>query len=245
MIQAVLFDLGGTLEDLSSTPLQRREAAAYIQKVLATRSKLFRMPEEMFFEALTAGYERYKEYTASLREKSPEEIWGDFYLSAFPEGREVVISMADHLSELWETHFYVREIKPESKAVLTQLRKAGFRIGLITNTSSRSAPYLLLEKYGVLELFDLILTSAGEGHRKPGTTLFLRAAQLLEVTPGQCAYVGDQVAKDMLGARLAGYNRTFLVCSPFTALHSEDFSLVDVQLPELSWLPELLQATEN
>lgn len=241
-VGAVLFDLGGTLEEISSTPEEQRQAAARIRRVLVTRSRAFQMPEEEFYHRLMGGYRKYRGLTAAtLEEKSPEEIWSKYYLRDFPEEQGVVAILADHLSEIWETSFYRRSPKPRAVETLQALKEAGYRTGVITNTTSRSAPYLLLERYGMLEWLDVILTSAGEGRRKPGPEMFYTAARLLGLESAQCAFVGDQVNKDLQGAAAAGYRAKLLIHSPFTRVGPGEEQLVDGEIQSLPQVVDWLR----
>lgn len=240
-IKAVLFDLGGTLEDISSTEEEHKSAIAYIQKILQTRSGAFQIPEEEFEQKLMEGYREYRKIGAQGIEKSPEEIWADYYLSAFPEEHTVIEHLADHLTELWETRFFVRDAKPGALDMLKELKKQGILLGLITNTTSRTAPYLLLEKYGMEHCFDIVFSSAGEGVRKPKPDLFLKAAEVLNVKPEECAYVGDQVRKDMLGAYEAGYSMRLLIDSAFTKIAEDEQHLITDRLETLAEIPELIR----
>lgn len=241
-IKAVLFDLGGTLEDLSSTKEEQRSAIEYIQTVLQLRSKAFCIPKEEFFERLMAGYKFYKGYVAGAGiEKSPEDIWSDYYLASFPGERETIRRMSDHLTELWETHFYVRSAKKEAAQMCRDLKEQGCLLGIITNTTSRSAPYLLVEKYGIMQYFDVLLCSAGECVRKPKPDMFLTGADFLGVRPDECAYIGDQVRKDMLGAFDAGYSVRLLIDSAFTEVKECDRHLITGRLENLAQLPPYIR----
>lgn len=241
-IKAVLFDLGGTLEDLSSTKEEQRAAIEYIQTILQLRSKAFCIPKDEFYEKLMAGYKFYKGYVAGAGiEKSPEDMWSEYYLACFPKERETIRRMSDHLTELWETNFFVRDAKKDALQMCKDLKQQGLLLGVITNTTSRSAPYLLVEKYGFAPYMDVVLCSAGECVRKPKPDMFLTAADFLGVEPAACAYIGDQVRKDMLGAYDAGYSVRLLIDSAFTEVKEEDKHLITGRLENLSQLPAYIQ----
>lgn len=216
-IKAVLFDLGGTLEDLSSTGEEQRACIARVQKLLSRASKGFQIPPEEFYEKLMSGYRAYKEWTqATGKEKAPEEIWTEFYLREFPKESGLIYTMADRLAEMWETEFYTRDVKEGAGVVLESLKRRGCRLGLISNTTSRTVPFMLIEKYGIDSCFDCVLLSSVEGVRKPRPEMFAKACRLLSVEPEQCMYVGDQAAKDVAGAAAAGYGAKVLIASEFT-----------------------------
>ena len=89
--------------------------------------------------------------------------------------------------------------------VLAWLRSRGIRLGLISNTVwPADAHRRDLERYGLLEYFDVTLFSSETGLWKPDARVFLRAVEELGARPDAAVYVGDQLAEDMGGARNAG-----------------------------------------
>lgn len=239
-IKAVLFDLGGTLEDLSSTQEEQKACIARVQKLLKRASKGFWIPQEEFYDKLMNGYREYKAWTqATGKEKSPEEIWADDYLKDFPKENRLVKAMADRLAELWETEFYTRDVKEGVAAVLERLRQMGCQLGLISNTTSRTVPFMLLERYGIDSYFDCVLLSSVEGVRKPRPEMFAKACSLLGAEPKQCMYVGDQAAKDIAGAAAAGYGAKVLITSDFTA--SANGPVPDYRITGLGELISILE----
>ncbi len=49
------------------------------------------------------------------------------------------------------------------------------------------------------------MTSSNFGWRKPNERIFHEATRLMGLPPAACAYVGDTVSRDVIGARRAGY----------------------------------------
>ncbi len=89
--------------------------------------------------------------------------------------------------------------------VLTELRRAGLRIGLCSNApySSRSL-HAQLEHVGLLHLFDSITFSGEVGRRKPAPEIFDAALAALGAGAATCAMVGDRRREDVGGARAVG-----------------------------------------
>ena len=82
------------------------------------------------------------------------------------------------------------------------MREAGLRLACVTNKARRfTAP--LLDKTGLADFFDVVVTSDEVGRRKPHPDPFLLACRRLEVTPAESIVIGDS-ANDALGARAAG-----------------------------------------
>lgn len=113
---------------------------------------------------------------------------------------------------LWEYHrlFPLHSaLYPETPAVLRDLRRRGYQIGIITNGN----PLLQNRKLDVTGLrlcTDLSMISGDEGIHKPHPELFRRAAARLGVAPENCVYVGDHPINDIQGAISAGMQAIYL-----------------------------------
>ncbi len=104
-----------------------------------------------------------------------------------------------------ETHYYQRAMRPEVPGVLEAIHKMGLKIGLISNVNSRGQVPANLEQYGIRHYFDPIVLSSEYGRRKPDPAIFHYAARLANVPTSDCVYIGDRIARDILGARRAGF----------------------------------------
>ena len=85
---------------------------------------------------------------------------------------------------------------------LDALRRAGFRLGVISNWGW-AAPELLHD----LELaahFEGLTISARVGFQKPRPEIFRHALEQLDLRPHEALHVGDSYAADVLGARAVG-----------------------------------------
>lgn len=98
---------------------------------------------------------------------------------------------------------------PDSIDTLTELRRRGYRLGIITN-GSRLMQNRKLDVSGLRPLLDVAMVSGDEGVHKPDPELFLRAAARLCAAPENCVYVGDHPVNDVQGALTAGMRAVFL-----------------------------------
>ena len=96
--------------------------------------------------------------------------------------------------------------KPEMDAhsTLEILRTAGYRLGLISNAGDDADVQTLIDQANLRRYFEVILTSAGQGIRKPNPEIFWTALEHMKIPPGKAAMVGDTLGADILGARNAG-----------------------------------------
>lgn len=104
-------------------------------------------------------------------------------------------------------HFQQRlQSYPETVDVLTDLKRRGFRVGILTDV-----PYGMprefvehdLEQGQISAWVDSLLTSVDVGRRKPDPAGFHLLAGRFSVGAGELWYVGNE-QKDIVGARAAG-----------------------------------------
>ncbi len=90
----------------------------------------------------------------------------------------------------------------DSRPALDSLKKAGLRIICVSNWDI-SLPEVL-ERCGLADAFDGVVTSAGTGVRKPDPAIFAAALELAGCGADEALHVGDTVAEDIAGAGAAG-----------------------------------------
>jgi phosphoglycolate phosphatase len=100
-------------------------------------------------------------------------------------------------------HLYVQSrVYPDAARVLRILREQGFRVGCVTNKSSRFA-IPVLELAGLSGFLDLTLCADRNEDRKPSPALLLKACSRLQLSPEEMLYVGDSHT-DVIAAHAAG-----------------------------------------
>lgn len=93
-------------------------------------------------------------------------------------------------------------VYPDVVPALESLRQRGVRLGIVSNFAWRLPE--LVAALGLAGYFDLILTSARVGYRKPRPEIFHRALAEAGAEADAAIYVGDDPACDQTGARAAG-----------------------------------------
>lgn len=92
---------------------------------------------------------------------------------------------------------------------LDELDGAGVGVAVLTNGEPRQQR-LKLERTGLIERFDRILTPTEVGAPKPDAKAFVTACALLATDPARTAYVGDNLEVDAVGASAAGLRGIWL-----------------------------------
>ena len=84
---------------------------------------------------------------------------------------------------------------------LDELASRGVRCAVVSNWDCSLAG--VLAQLGILERFATVSVSAVVGARKPDTRIFRHALAMLGLEPNQVVHIGDDVERDIRGARAA------------------------------------------
>ncbi len=96
-------------------------------------------------------------------------------------------------------------IFPDAISTLQELRRRGYRLGLLSNTWWAAAWHNAdLAMHGLTPLLDEIVYTSDLPHSKPHPSVFLEVMRRLNVEPEHCVMVGDRLADDIGGALSVG-----------------------------------------
>lgn len=228
MLDTVLFDMGGTLEDIYYNAETIDCAASRAIEMLHARGLDPLSNAIAFWNQLNVGFMEYKRWSeANALEKKPEEIWNDYYLRPFGFDRAVIADMAEELAGMWEVSYFARKLRPGVPELLETLRQRGFKLGIISNTCSLYSVFDVLEQYGIRDYFQDVTLSSITGYRKPHPQIFSIALRQLQSVPENCVYVGDTRSRDIMGAKRAGFGcavqiQSFLTEQKDAALEADE-----------------------
>jgi len=205
MIQAIFFDIGGTLRVVQKIegrdPLVIREMMDFLGESGDARA---------FVRRLRVREKQYSVWSQRTQiELNAAELWTRFFLPEYPA--DFVRANAVTLNQTWRRSKGTRHLLPDSLETLRELAKRGYQLGIISNTTSEVEVPALLEEHGIAHLFPTVILSASFGRRKPHPSLFLAAARQAGVLPHECAYVGDRPSRDVVGAREAGFAEVVII----------------------------------
>ncbi|MBX7167917.1 MAG: HAD family phosphatase [Pirellulales bacterium] len=98
------------------------------------------------------------------------------------------------------------EINTPVHAIVGHLRRAGHRLGLLSNTSEMHWDYFTSGRYGIIPgAFEVHAASFRLQALKPQRAIYERAAALAGVAPEEAFFV-DDIATHVEGARAAGFD---------------------------------------
>ena len=219
MIDTVLFDMGGTLEDIHVDDESRHASIQGVLDILRAHGIDPDKDFETAASAINAGWERYGAYRdPRQRELKPEEIWGSFVLTDFGLDEESVRSYAEELAHMWEVTHYHRALRPHVREMLEGLKDLGMKLGVISNTASLYQVFDILKEYGIRDYFQDVTLSSVTGYRKPDPNIYMVSLHQVQSDPAHCAYVGDTISRDVIGPIRMGFGATFHIDSYLTRL---------------------------
>ena len=207
MINTVLFDMGGTLEDIYIDDASKTASAAGVLRILQAHGiePGLEIPEAI--QQLAEGWDRYAAYRGPTnRELKPEEIWGNYILTSWGLDFETVRPFAEELAHMWEVTHYHRQLRPHVKEMLSGLQDMGMKLG----------------EYGIRDFFRDVTLSSVTGYRKPDSNIFLVSLNQVRSSPAECAYVGDTYSRDVIGPQRLGFGATFHIHSFLTQSRDMD-----------------------
>ena len=245
-VQAVFFDMGGTIETYGWTPELRIKATPGIRKLLSDAGIHFDLTDKQLYEIISAGLDAYHQKSLQTMEELPSQrVWMEYILADYPFDPEKFAGLAEELMLYIETRYYERAIRPEIPAVLEALQKMGLKIGLISNVNSRGQVPTNLKAYGIIHYFNPIVLSSEYGRRKPDPAIFHYAARLANVPTSECVYIGDRIVRDIDGAQHAGFGKSILIRHDFEHGENEEGATPDAVIEDMTELLDILRADRD
>jgi HAD superfamily hydrolase (TIGR01549 family) len=210
-IRAVWFDVGETLID---------ESHEY-----GTWADWLGVPRHTFSAMFGAVLARGEDYRTVFEHFKP-----GFDLEKERQAR-IDAGMGEYLNAL--------NLYPDVRDCLTELREAGYFVGIAGNQTIRAGQFLR-----ELDLpCDLLATSDDWGVTKPDVAFFEKLIEVSGHRPDEIAYVGDRLDNDVLPAVGLGLRAILLRRGPWGYLHarSPEAASASAVLDGLDELPAILR----
>jgi putative hydrolase of the HAD superfamily len=189
-IQAVTFDVGGTLID-------PWPSVGHVYADVARQHGFSDADPEILNRRFAEAWRAKTNFDYSRR------VWAEMVARTFdgPEATEVEPSFFADLYNRFASAEAMR-IYDDVAPTLEKLRARGLRLGVISNWDERLRPLL-----GALKLerfFEVVVVSREFGHHKPAPAIFQHALEELGLPGEAVLHVGDSIKEDIEGAERAG-----------------------------------------
>lgn len=130
----------------------------------------------------------------------------------------------------------VRETTRRSREVLSALKEK-YPLVLVSNFYGNMP--VVLEEFGLQDLFLKVVESAVVGIRKPDCRIFRLGVEALGMRPEEVTVVGDSISKDIRPAREAGCKTIWIKGESWTAV-PEDDTVPDRIIYDLSEIQDMV-----
>lgn len=231
-IDAVFFDLGGTLFRYGG---RQGGALRYVLEELHIQA-----PPEQVRDAWRAASSRVGARFARQRYFLHRDLFRETlaeFLATFERTAADHFFEAFHLRQL-EAMLETLPIREECRTALTELRERGLYLSVVSNIDDDYL-YPLLERHGLLALFDDCTSSEEARSCKPDPEIFHHALGKAGRAVHQVLFVGDSLHHDVAGAHGIGMRSARIVDKGVTTPLTEGLEVVAEPTYQISSLMEL------
>ncbi len=195
-LRAVIFDYGNTLIRFGRAELDQVDGAM----IALLERECGKVDRQRFAELRQA--DRMRPYHDGCRENQVPEIFVPHIRELF--GQEPTAELLEAMRQVWFDSFVdAIEPLPWSADVLGRLRQR-YKLAVLSNYPSGEAIRASLDRVGLTEHLDLIVTSGDVGYVKPHHATFEAVLAGLGVSAEEALHVGDNWLADVQGAKRNG-----------------------------------------
>lgn len=195
----ILFDLGNTLIYFDGQWQQVIDEMnlTLTDSLLDLGYRLDRQTFPIAFNARTDAY--YQQRDEDFIEHSTYEVLRQV-MTEYQINNPDPIHLREAIRRMYTVSQAHWHLEPDTIGCLETLLASGRRLGIISNAGDDTDVQTLIDKAGIRAYFDIIVTSAAFGVRKPGRRIFQFALDYWQAKPDQAVMVGDTLGADILGA---------------------------------------------
>ena len=224
MIEAVLFDWGGTLTTFHNVDMI--DAWRVAAEVLAPDRV-----DEVAAALLAAERDVWARTSSTMRSARTGEV---LRTASDAVGLPVEEALHDEAVARYLDHWAPASIaRRDARQVLHALKNRGLRTGLLSNTHwPRRQHEEWLARDGLLDLLDERVYTSDLEHVKPHPDAFAALLDAVDVKPGNAVFVGDRLHDDVAGAKQLGMRAVWVRNDVVPSYDVEPDATID-QLGEL------------
>lgn len=192
MLKAVIFDLDNTLYDYSSNnEIAMNVVQEYVQNE-------FKINRESFFELYAEARKETHEFlNVNIASRHNRVIYFKRFLQKINQKPYKYANILDEL--YWNTMINNMKLNDGVIELFELLKINNIKIAISSNLLL-SIQLKKLDKLGIGEYIDYILTSEEIGTEKPSELNFIDVLKYLKLSPKEVIFVGDDYETDIMGA---------------------------------------------
>lgn len=210
-IKAIFLDLGGTFRVVTPDRAYTDAAKRLIADLVGTN-----MEPEAFHTLINERYETYRQWALRFFCEAPEPmLWSRWLVPEYD--RERVEKHAVELTYALRRAKGRRVVVPGGIETVKELVARGYKVGVISDLIGTVEIDEWLDEDSLRPYFCTVQQSSVTLLRKPHPAIYLFALKEAGVRPEESAFVGDNLKRDIIGAKATGFGATIAVDYPDAA----------------------------
>ena len=195
-IKAIFLDLGGTFREVDySDPSFSHAARVKIAEICGTD-----MGPDVFYAFLNERYDVYRKWALKYMCEAPEYLlWTRWLVPEWDKAK--IEEAAVELTYQFRRAKGERLVVPKGVETVKALRERGYKVGIISDLVGTKEIDEWLDNDGIRDLFCTVKQSSVTMLRKPHPAIYFQALEEAGVRPEESCFVGDNLKRDIIGAK--------------------------------------------
>lgn len=208
-IDTIFFDLGDTFRVIRKDREYQRQAKAVITRCLGVRTD----PEEFYRDIIEPRYDEYRKWALTYYCEAPVEVlWTRWLAYDFP--RDQVVAHAAEMTWAYRKTKGKRVVTEGGIETTKELYRRGYTLAIVSDLVGVEEVDDWLDKDGLRPYFKSVQQSSQCLIRKPHPAIYYYALAETGADPARTCFVGDNLNRDIVGAKAAGLGMTVGVQYP-------------------------------
>ncbi len=208
-IDTIFVDLGDTFRVIRKDPEYEYAAKKRICELLGVDGD----PLEFYREVIEPRYDKYREWALRFYCEAPvKTLWTRWLAYDFP--RERVEAAADEMTWAYRRTKGERVVTDGGAETVKELYARGYTLAIVSDLVGTEEVDDWLDRDGLRPYFKSVQQSSVCLIRKPHPAIYYYALAETGSEPERTCYVGDNLNRDIVGAKAAGLGMTVGVRYP-------------------------------
>ncbi len=208
-IDTIFVDLGDTFRVIRKDEAYQYEAKKQIADLLGVETD----PIDFYRDVIEPRYDKYREWALHFYCEAPvKELWTRWLAYDFP--RERVEAAADDMTYAYRRTKGERVVTDGGAETVKELYARGYTLAIVSDLVGTKEVDEWLDHDGLRPYFKSVQQSSICLIRKPHPAIYYYALAETGSDPKRTCYVGDNLNRDIVGAKAAGLGMTVGVRYP-------------------------------
>lgn len=208
-INTIFVDLGDTLRVIRKDREYQRQAKSVITRCLGVTQD----PEEFYQQVIEPRYNLYRDWALTYYCEAPVEVlWTRWLAYDFPS--EQVKAHAAEMTWAYRKTKGERVVTDGGAETIRELYRRGYTLAIVSDLVGTQEVDDWLDRDGLRPYFKSVQQSSVCLIRKPHPAIYYYALAETGADPARTCYVGDNLNRDIVGAKAAGLGMTVGVQYP-------------------------------